>query len=173
MVKKRIQKLAFIDPNGRNVKNIKKIILKIVDNLLLRVSNAEKFPPLPKKEIKLDNFNLNDLPISDSQILKKIKFVIRNSMNAYNPYYMGHMDSLPTTMSIVADIISSTINNNMLSKETAPIFTEIEERVTDILANKFKLGGNSGGVMLSGGSLSNLQAIAIARNRILGSFDKV
>ena len=90
-------------------------------------------------------------------------------MNASNPFYLGHMDSLPSTMSIVGDIICSTINNNMLSKETAPILTEIEKKVTTNLANKFNLGQNSGGVMLSGGSLSNIQAIAIARNRILNT----
>ena len=93
-------------------------------------------------------------------------------MNASNPYYLGHMDSLPTTMSIVGDIICSTINNKMLSKETAPILTEIESKVTKNLANKFNLGQDSGGVMLAGGSLSNIQAIALARNRILGSFEK-
>ena len=64
------------------------------------------------------------------------------------------------------------INNNMLSKETAPILTEIEKKVTSDLAKKFNLGKDSGGIMLAGGSLSNIQAIALARNRILGSFEK-
>ena len=154
MTKKSIQKMAFVNPYGKNV------------------SNAEKFPPLPKNIKNFDEFNLNDLPISESKILKQIKIIINNSMNASNPYYLGHMDSLPTTMSIVGDIICSTINNNMLSKETAPILTEIESKVTKNLANKFNLGQDSGGVMLAGGSLSNIQAIALARNRILGSFEK-
>ena len=172
MIKKSIQKMAFVNPYGKNVKEVKRFIYKIVDELLKRVSNAEKFPPLPKNIKNFDEFNLNDLPISESKILKQIKIIINNSMNASNPYYLGHMDSLPTTMSIVGDIICSTINNNMLSKETAPILTEIESKVTKNLANKFNLGQDSGGVMLAGGSLSNIQAIALARNRILGSFEK-
>ena len=170
--KKKIQKLAFIDPDGKNKNNIRKIIFKVIDILLNKVSNAEKFSPLPINFKKMEDFNLNDLPISERQILKKIKFVINHSMNASNPYYLGHMDSLPTTMSVIGDVISSTINNNMLSKETAPIFTEIEDKVVNVLANKFNLGEGSGGVMLAGGTLSNLQALAIARNRILGSFEK-
>ena len=115
MIKKNIQKMSFINPYGKNVKEIKDFIYKIVDELLNRVSNAEKFPPLPKEIKNFDKFNLNDLPISESKILKQIKIIINNSMNASNPYYLGHMDSLPTTMSIVGDIICSTINNNMLS----------------------------------------------------------
>ena len=172
MIKRKIKKMAFIDPYGRNVKHVKDFIHKIIDQLLNKVSNAEKFPPLPKNIKNFDKFNLNDLPVTESQILKQIKIIIDNSMNASNPYYLGHMDSLPTTMSIVGDIISSTINNNMLSKETAPILTEIERKVTTNLANKFNLGQDSGGIMLAGGSLTNLQAIALARNRILGSFEK-
>ena len=172
MIRKNIYKMAFVDPNGSNVKNVKDFIHKIIDELLDRVSNAEKFPPLPKKIKNFDKFNLNDLPITESQILKQIKIIIKNSMNASNPYYLAHMDSLPTTMSIVGDIICSTINNNMLSRDTAPILTEIEKKVTANLANKFNLGQDSGGIMLAGGSLSNIQAIALARNRILGSFEK-
>ncbi len=170
--KKKIQKMAFIDPSGSNKNHINKIISKVVDILLNKVSNAENYSPLLKKKKYFDNFNFNDLPISERELLKKIKLVINQSMNASNPYYLGHMDSLPTTMSIIGDIVCSTINNNMLSKETAPVFTEIEEKVTNILSDKFKLGDQSGGIMLGGGSLSNIQAIAIARNRILGSFDK-
>ena len=172
MIKKEILKMAFVDPYGKNLKDVKDYIYKIIDELLNKVSNAEKFPPLPKKIKNIDQFNLNDLPISESQILKQIKIIIDNSMNVSNPYYLGHMDSLPTTMSIIGDVICSTINNNMLSKETAPILTEIEKKVTENLANKFNLGQNSGGIMLAGGSLSNIQALALARNRILGSFEK-
>ena len=172
MTKKDILKMAFVDPYGKNLKDVKDYIYKIIDELLNKVSNAEKFPPLPKKIKNFDQFNLNDLPITESQIFKQIKIIINNSMNASNPYYLGHMDSLPTTMSIIGDIICSTINNNMLSKETAPILTEIEKKVTKNLANKFNLGQNSGGIMLAGGSLSNIQALALARNRILGSFEK-
>ena len=87
MIKKSIQKMAFVDPYGKNVKHVKKFIYKIIDELLNKVSNAEKFPPLPKKIKNFDKFNLNDLPISESQILKQIKIIITNSMNASNPYY--------------------------------------------------------------------------------------
>ena len=50
MRKKSIQKMAFVDPYGKNVKHVKDFIYKIIDELLKKVSNAEKFPPLPKKK---------------------------------------------------------------------------------------------------------------------------
>ena len=168
---KEIQKLAFVDPTGKNLEQIKKIIYKTIELVFKKISNAESYPPIIDKKV-FKNFNLNDLPISEKEIFKKIKKIINYSMNSSNPNYLGHMDSLPTTMSIVGDLISSSLNNNMLSKETAPILTEIETLVIESFAKKFRLGNQSGGIMLAGGSLSNLQAIGIARNRFFGSSDK-
>ena len=168
---KEIQKLAFVDPTGKNLEQIKKIIYKTIELVFKKISNAESYPSIIDKKV-FKNFNLNDLPISEKEIFKKIKKIINYSMNSSNPNYLGHMDSLPTTMSIVGDLISSSLNNNMLSKETAPILTEIETLVIESFAKKFGLGNQSGGIMLAGGSLSNLQAIGIARNRFFGSSDK-
>ena len=170
---KRKKNLNFIDPQGNNLLEIKKIINKVIDLILKKLTNAEKFSPLPETKEKIFNkFNFNDLPITEKEILKKIKKVIDFSMNSSNPNYIGHMDSIPTTMSIIGDIISSSLNNNMLSKETAPVLTKIETLVTESFVNKFGLGNESGAIMLAGGSLSNLQALAIARNRFFGSSEK-
>ena len=62
---KEIQRLAFVDPKGRNLKEIKKIINKTIDLIFKKISNAEKFPPLIKNKKVFKNFNLNDLPISE------------------------------------------------------------------------------------------------------------
>ena len=76
MAKKNIQKLAFIDPNGKNLKEVKNFIYKVINELLHRSSKAEKYPPLPKNSNFFDKFNLNDLPITESQIFKQIKLLL-------------------------------------------------------------------------------------------------
>ena len=83
MINKKIPKMAFVHPYGKNIKNVKYFIHKIVDELLKRISNAEKLPPLPKMIKNIDKLNLNDLPITETQILKQIRFIIDNSMNAF------------------------------------------------------------------------------------------
>ena len=52
----------------------------------------------------------------------------------------------------------------MLSLELSPVFSRLERAVTRDMARMFGLGEHSGGIMQSGGSLANLQALALARN---------
>ncbi|TWM58042.1 L-2,4-diaminobutyrate decarboxylase [Bacillus paralicheniformis] len=67
-------------------------------------------------------------------------------------------------MSCLGEFVSTSINNNMLSLEMSPVFSKMEVQLLGTIARMFGYDDNSGGVMTSGGSLANLQALATARN---------
>ena len=73
------------------------------------------------------------------------------------------MDSIPTLWSILGDYLASAINNNLLSLEMAPFLTQLEYSLTKQFSNLFGLPDSSGGVLLSGGTLSNLQALIVPK----------
>jgi glutamate/tyrosine decarboxylase-like PLP-dependent enzyme len=90
--------------------------------------------------------------------------VLPRSLNLNNRRYMGHMDSVPLAITIWADALASAINNNMLSSELAPLFTQIEADLMSWFGQLFGLGDRSFGTLTSGGSLANITALLVARN---------
>lgn len=157
---------TFIDPNGQNIKEISILVDQIVKFVIEHASNAGNHRTLPSPE----SSHYCDIPetgIELEELLKKLQAIVKNSMNPLGPNYMGHMDSIPTLMSCLGEFVSTSINNNMLSLEMSPVFSKMEVQLLGTIARMFGYDDNSGGVMTSGGSLANLQALAAARNNQL------
>jgi len=154
---------TFIDPNGQNIKEISILVDQIVKFVVEHASNAGNHRTLPSPE----SSHYGDIPetgIELEELLKKLQAIVKDSMNPLSPNYMGHMDSIPTLMSCLGEFVSTSINNNMLSHEMSPVFSKMEVQLLGTIARMFGYDDNSGGVMTSGGSLANLQALAAARN---------
>ncbi|MSO00110.1 2-diaminobutyrate decarboxylase [Bacillus paralicheniformis] len=154
---------TFIDPNGQNIKEISILVDQIVKFVIEHASNAGNHRTLPSPE----SSHYGDIPetgIELEELLKKLQAIVKDSMNPLSPNYIGHMDSIPTLMSCLGEFVSTSINNNMLSLEMSPVFSKMEVQLLGTIARMFGYDDNSGGVMTSGGSLANLQALATARN---------
>ncbi|MEM8504676.1 MAG: aminotransferase class I/II-fold pyridoxal phosphate-dependent enzyme [Cyanobacteria bacterium P01_D01_bin.1] len=164
---------AFIDPSGRNQLEIESLLHRMVSLLVEEMTRAEARSPLPAP-LPLEQFQqwaqIPEQSVGFEQLLEDMRSHLVHSMNAAHPGYIGHMDSIPTTVSVIGDLLAAALNNNMLSVEMSPVFSRLEPLVMRQIAARFGLGEGSGGVMVSGGSLANLQALSVARNR---AFDAV
>ncbi|MGB7248230.1 MAG: aminotransferase class V-fold PLP-dependent enzyme [Phormidesmis sp.] len=158
---------AFIDPSGNNRAEIEALLQQVVTLLLEEMTQAAARSPLPPA---IDTQQLEQWAQIPQQsvdvgvLLEQVRSQLRHSMNAAHPGYIGHMDSIPTTLSLIGDLLVAALNNNMLSVEMSPVFSRLEPLVMRQIAVQFGLGPESGGVMASGGSLANLQALTVARN---------
>lgn len=155
---------AFIDPRGGNAPEAQALLQQGLDLLIKLMSEAtgrSPLPPLPK-----DLEAIATLP-SDPQTdwFTHLESLCHASMNAAHPGYMGHMDSLPTTVSIIGDLLVAALNNNLLSVEMSPVFSRLEALLLAQVAALFGLGPQGGGLLTSGGTLANLAALTAARNR--------
>ena len=155
---------AFIAPNGENKIEIDQLAQQVLGLVLKHLYTADNHSPLPQTTQFPISVNIPDTPVPETKILEQLQIILNNSMNAANSAFVGHMDSMPTTFSILGEMVTAAVNNNMLSLEMAPIFSRLESLLLKEFAALFGFGGNTGGVMLSGGSLANLQALAVARN---------
>ena len=162
----------FINPNGENIEEVKEIF-KASTNLLIEfLASASNNPLLPNNQLlKNTTFKLPQSAATQEVLLKELETITSQSMNPANPSYIGHMDSMPTVYSIIGSLYSAALNNNMFSLEMSPYFTRLEYALTKEFSSLFGLPKSSTGVIVSGGSLANIQAIITARNFHLKSND--
>ena len=137
------------------------------------LSNANSPAPLPLfRKLPSEEFSIPAQGMDISAIQSKLNTLYQNSMNPANSRYLGHMDSIPTVYSILGEMIASAINNNMLSLEMSPYLTQLEHHLIQQFTQLFELSPEtSGGIIVSGGSLANLQALVVARNQALNVKD--
>ena len=166
-------KNLFIAPDKSNLSIIEETIALFIAQMLGYLSDANNSAPLPifskspSAEFDIPSHGLDSLAIQS-----KLSKLYQNSMNPANSRYLGHMDSIPTLYSILGEMIASAINNNMLSLEMSPYLTQLEHYLIQQFTQLFGLSPEtSGGVIVSGGSLANLQALVVARNQSLNVKD--
>ncbi len=159
---------AFIDPLGANRDEVDALMARVWALLLARAADAAARPPLPPEDTPVPAAVIPDDPVAEEGILAGLERLVAGGMNPANPGFIGHMDPPPATFSVLGELAAALVNNNMLSLEMSPAFSRLEAGLMRAFARLFGLGPESGGVMASGGSLANLQALAVARNRAFG-----
>lgn len=172
MNKTQLPETAFVDPHGDNREQIDGLFARAVEIVVSVVSGASSRPPLPEAGTRSDLASIPKVPVSDEVVLQELHELLVSSMNAAHPGYIGHMDSMPTTASILGEFASAMVNNNMLSAEMSPAFSHLEPLLLREFAGLFGLPAGSGGVLASGGSVANLQALAVARNAAFGCLEE-
>ncbi len=105
-----------------------------------------------------------EAPVELDQIIDDLEQILRGSMNTANPGFIGHMDSMPTTVSMLGEFVTAALNNNMFTLEMSPAFSRLEHRLLQEFGKLFGLGNHSGGVLTGAGGIANLEALTVARN---------
>ena len=159
----KLPETAFIHPAGENRAAIADLFSQVTTQILEHLTQAAEHTPLPMIG-ELPAVTFPETSSDTKALLKKLEVVLKTAMNPAHPKYVGHMDPMPTTASIIGDWMVAALNNNMLSVEMSPLFSRLEPLLMREIAQLFGLGDQAGGILVSGGSLANLQALAVARN---------
>jgi glutamate/tyrosine decarboxylase-like PLP-dependent enzyme len=155
---------AFVDPSGENAEAVRAVSEAVLDRLFAGLTSADRRSPLPQDPTIPDE-SIPETGRDAEVIADEVERIVEGSMNPSHPGYIGHMDTVPSTVSILGDTVAAAINNNMLSVEMSPVLSALEVRLVREIAARLGLGEEAGGVLTSGGSLATLQALAVARNR--------
>jgi len=132
-------------------------------NLCDWLADSGRQGPLP------DSFDLPEVPpkkkgVSNTVLLKELQLLMNGSFRPSHPGALAHLDPPPLSASIVGELICAGLNNNLLAEELSPSLSSLERNLCKWFCEKLGLGTLSGGVAASGGSISNLMALVMARN---------
>ena len=98
-------------------------------------SNSEKYGPLPLDEEL--NFPMPSVEgSSQDDLFLEIKSLISNSFNPVHPGSIAHLDPPPLIFSILGELISASLNNNLLAYELSPSITLLEESLLKWFSKK-------------------------------------
>jgi L-2,4-diaminobutyrate decarboxylase len=134
------------------------------DQLCRWWADADERSPLPLLSV-LPEVSPEVNGLSAAGLLEDLQLVMDGAFNPLHPGSMAHLDPPPLTASVVADLICAGLNNNLLAEELSPSLSRLERSLCAWIAKQLGLGEQAGGVAASGGSLSNLMALVVARQQ--------
>src|SRR5690349_8216518 len=89
--------------------------------------------------------------------------IIPFSRQNAHPRMFGYVQSPGTPLAAFADLLASTLNANLTVWRSAPAPVELERVTIDWIRQILGFDAEAGGLFVSGGSMANLAAIAVAR----------
>jgi aromatic-L-amino-acid decarboxylase len=96
------------------------------------------------------------------ELIKDCRAIINASRHNGHPRFFGYVASGSTPIGAFADLIASALNSNVTSWRSAPAATEVERTVLCWLGSLIGYGEDARGLLTSGGSMANLNALFIA-----------
>lgn len=155
--------------NRKDIENINKLLINILqDNYI----DPEKTPVVPKydKEKSIKKFS-EPLPPFSGKALEEVindfkENILPESVKTWHPMFMNQMFPGVSFPSIIGDYLASMMNPTLATWEMSPVATIIERNVVSWMAGLLGMPEGSSGIIVPGGSLANLMALTIARNKI-------
>jgi glutamate/tyrosine decarboxylase-like PLP-dependent enzyme len=139
---------------------------ELVINQLSNLEEKKAYHYYPQKEV--ESWFAESLPqegMSPEEVLDLFKEkVMDTSTHNIGPYMYAYVMAGGSQMSILAEKLTATINQNVGKWHLGPAVSEIEKRVVQWAGELTTFGKECGGVMVSGGSAANLAGLTVARN---------
>ncbi len=135
----------------------------LVSDYFAHVSELPVFPEVSAADVAARlSTPLPDEGESIEHLIDDCRALISMSRHNGHPRFFGYVASPSTPVGAYADLIASALNANLTSWRSAPAATEIERTVLRWLAALIGYNRDGHGILTSGGSMANLNALYIA-----------
>lgn len=150
-------------------KEFQKIGHQLVDQLAEFLKNIDKkpltknFSPPELQEL----LGRNSLPQDGQNAEELVKDItqklVDHSLFNGHPGFMGYITSSALPIGALADLIASTINQNVGGWRLSPLASEIERQTIQWIAEFINYDSSCGGILVSGGNMANFLGFLTAK----------
>lgn len=158
--------------NSQDIEKFDKILLEIIKDYYLSPEKRNVSPQQDKNHFKRI-FN-ETTPPADSLEIEEVFEEFKNtiydySVKTWHPLFLNQMSAGISYPAVIGDSLSAMLNPTLSTWEAAPAATIIEKNTSMWMAKVLGMPEGSSGIFLPGGSLANLVALTVARNKKLGT----
>ena len=156
----------MLDPSADEIRDWARSVVELIADYHASIRDRPVYREMSSREIRdqLDTA-LPTKPVAFDDLLKVFReTVLPFSRHSPHPRMFGYVQSPGTPIAALADLLASTLNENLTAWRSAPAPVEIERLTIDWVRQILGFDSKAGGLFLSGGSMANLAALATARN---------
>ncbi|MFA4967852.1 MAG: pyridoxal-dependent decarboxylase, partial [Candidatus Margulisiibacteriota bacterium] len=181
----RIARKFWANPYGKSAERVTEVGDYVTAMIADHLGGSSAAPVFSGKSSKSLAANFSEaVPPSQGMPLSNVFDDVRtkildHQMRLANPKYFGHMLTYAPTAAIFGDALASATNPNQIAYEVGPASTMVEVQLTNWLCHLMGFRSYTGekgkivvpgGTLTAGGTLANLTAMLVARNKALHEF---
>jgi len=148
----------------------KKLLDKVFDIANQRLINNKPSSKIrknfsPDQTAEIFDLSFKETGINDNEVISIIEKIVELSVDTSSPLFMNQMWGKVPATAAIGDLMSTLLNTSMYTYEVAPLMTLIEKECINALSSLVWSDTDCGdGVFTPGGSVSNINAMVLARN---------
>lgn len=154
-----------LDPSPEEIRRIGNAAVEAMANYLGSIRDRRLYPQTTAAQIRarLDRA-LPQEGVEFEHLLDSFRdVVVEMSRHNGHPRMFGYVQGPGTAIGAIADLLASTLNANVTAWRSAPAAAEIERLTIDWIKEILGFDQGAAGLLVSGGSMANLAALAAAR----------
>lgn len=156
---------SSLDIAAEELRTLADRAVALVADYFAHIAEQPVFPQTSAKEVAAKL--AAPLPLAGPDALDELfndcARIFANSRQNGHPRFFGYVASPATPIGAFADLIASALNQNVPVWRSAPAATHIERTTVRWLAELIGYPQGAGGLLTSGGSMANLDALYIAQ----------
>jgi len=156
---------SSLDPSADAVRRWGNAAIEAMASYLDSIRDRRVYPSTTARQIRQElDRALPEEGVGFDRLLEIFNDVIvAASRQNGHPRMFGYVQAPGTAIAAIADLLASTLNANLTAWRSAPAAVEIERLTIDWIKQIVGFKADAGGLFVSGGSMANLSALAVAR----------